>query len=71
MAAVRDHLFGAGAGALEPGQFDALSCWSAGRLAHVEMAGALRVDPSAARAVQRLLKTGLAERHPYRGTVGS
>jgi DNA-binding MarR family transcriptional regulator len=33
-----------------------------------ELADALRVDPSTAtRAVQRLLKTGLAERHPYRG----
>ena len=31
-----------------------------------ELADALRVDPSTAtRAVQRLLRTGLAERHPY------
>ena len=69
MAAVRDHLFGAGADALEPGQFDTLELlvqregW---RMS--ELADALRVDPSTAtRAVQRLLKTGLAERHPYRG----
>jgi DNA-binding MarR family transcriptional regulator len=69
MAAVRDHLFGAGADALEPGQFDTLELlvqregW---RMS--ELAEALRVDPSTAtRAVQRLLKTGLAERRPYRG----
>jgi DNA-binding MarR family transcriptional regulator len=69
MAAVRDHLFGAGADALEPGQFDTLELlvqrdgW---RMS--ELAEALRVDPSTAtRAVQRLMKTGLAERHPYRG----
>jgi len=69
MAALRDHLFGAGADALEPGQFDTLELlvqrdgW---RMS--ELADALRVDPSTAtRAVQRLLKTGLAERHPYRG----
>ena len=68
MAAVRDHLFGAGADALEPGQFDTLELlvqrdgW---RMS--ELADALRVDPSTAtRAVQRLLKTGLAERRPYR-----
>jgi len=68
MAAVRDHLFGAGADALEPGQFDTLELlvqrdgW---RMS--ELAEALRVDPSTAtRAVQRLLKTGLAERRPYR-----
>jgi DNA-binding MarR family transcriptional regulator len=60
MAAGRDHLFGAGADALEPGQFDTLELlvqrdgW---RMS--EMADALRVDPSTAtRAVQRLLKTG-------------
>ncbi len=69
MAAVRDHLFGAGSDALEPGQFDTLELlvqrqgW---RMS--ELADSLRVDPSTAtRAVQRLLKTGLAERGPYRG----
>jgi DNA-binding MarR family transcriptional regulator len=68
MAAVRDHLFGAGVDALEPGQFDTLELLvqrDAWRMS--ELADALRVDPSTAtRAVQRLLRTGLAERHPYR-----
>ena len=68
MAAVRDHLFGAGADALEPGQFDTLELLAqrdAWRMS--DLADALRVDPSTAtRAVQRLLRTGLAERHPYR-----
>jgi DNA-binding MarR family transcriptional regulator len=68
MAALRDQLFGAGADALEPGQFDTLEALAqrdAWRMS--ELADALRVDPSTAtRAVQRLLRTGLAERQRYR-----
>lgn len=66
MSRFRDHLFGAGDDALEPGQVDTLDLlvqqpsW---RMS--ELAEALRIDPSTAtRAVQRLLKAGLAERHP-------
>jgi DNA-binding MarR family transcriptional regulator len=69
MAALRDRLFGAGVDALEPGQFDtleALTQRTAWRMS--DLAEALRVDPSTAtRAVQRLLRTGLAERQRYRG----
>jgi DNA-binding MarR family transcriptional regulator len=64
MSALRGHLFGAGDDALEPGQWDTLDLlvqreqW---RMS--ELAEGLRVDPSTAtRAVQRLLKSGLAER---------
>lgn len=64
MGRFRDHLFGAGEDALEPGQVDTLDLlvqqphW---RMS--ELAEALRIDPSTAtRAVQRLLKAGLAER---------
>ena len=68
MAALRDHLFGAGDDALEPGQYDTLELLvrrPAWRMS--ELADALRVDPSTAtRAVQRLQRGGLAERHPYR-----
>jgi DNA-binding MarR family transcriptional regulator len=68
MAALRDHLFGAGDDALEPGQYDTLELLvqrDAWRMS--ELADALRVDPSTAtRAVQRLLRTGLADRRPYR-----
>ncbi len=68
MATLRDHLFGAGDNALEPGQFDTLELLVQRRAWRMsELADALRVDPSTAtRAVQRLLRTGLAERHPYR-----
>ncbi len=66
MSMLRDHLFGVGKDALEPGQVDTLDLlvlkdeW---RMS--ELADALRVDPSTAtRAVQRLERTGLAERHP-------
>lgn len=66
MARFRDHLFGAGADALEPGQVDTLDLLvqqPAWRMS--ELAEALRIDPSTAtRAVQRLLKAGLAERRP-------
>jgi DNA-binding MarR family transcriptional regulator len=62
---LREHLFGAGAEALEPGQYDTLDLLTrqtAWRMS--DLAEALRVDPSTAtRAVQRLVKTGLAERH--------
>ncbi len=65
MAALRPLLFGDGADALEAGQYDTLDLlvrqdsWRMSALAE-----ALRVDPSTAtRAVQRLTKLGLAERH--------
>jgi DNA-binding MarR family transcriptional regulator len=64
MAALRDHLFGAGDEALEPGQWDTLDLLvqaEAWRMS--DLAEALRVDPSTAtRAVQRLVRAGLAER---------
>jgi DNA-binding MarR family transcriptional regulator len=64
MGILRDHLFGQGEDALEPGQFDTLDLLvrqEAWRMS--DLADALRVDPSTAtRAVQRLLKEGLAER---------
>lgn len=66
MSILREHMFGAGRNALEPGQVDTLDLlaqqpeW---RMS--ELAEALRVDPSTAtRAVQRLERTGLAEREP-------
>jgi DNA-binding MarR family transcriptional regulator len=66
MSALRSHLFGEGESALEPGQMDTLDLlvgrnqpWRMG-----DLADALRVDPSTAtRAVQRLVKMGLAQRH--------
>jgi DNA-binding MarR family transcriptional regulator len=64
MGILRDHLFGQGEDALEPGQFDTLDLLvrqEAWRMS--DLADALRVDPSTAtRAVQRLIKEGLAER---------
>ena len=64
MGALRDHLFGSGDNALEPGQMDTLELLvghEAWRMS--ELAEALRVDPSTAtRAVQRLVKGGLAQR---------
>ena len=64
MSALRDQLFGAGDDALEPGQWDTLDLLvqqPAWRMS--DLADALRVDPSTAtRAVQRLVKAGLAER---------
>jgi DNA-binding MarR family transcriptional regulator len=65
MSALRTHLFGHGESALEPGQMDTLDLlvgqeepWRMG-----DLADALRVDPSTAtRAVQRLVKVGLASR---------
>lgn len=64
MGVLRDHLFGAGGDALEPGQVDTLELLvarDAWRMS--ELADALRVDPSTAtRAVQRLVKAGMAQR---------
>lgn len=64
MGALRDHLCGVGDDALEPGQVDTLDvlvqaeAWRMG-----DLADALRVDPSTAtRAVERLVRSGLAER---------
>jgi DNA-binding MarR family transcriptional regulator len=64
MNALLAHLLGTGDDALEPGEWDTLellaqqSAWRMGDLAR-----ALRVDPSTAtRAVQRLIRSGLAER---------
>jgi DNA-binding MarR family transcriptional regulator len=66
MSVLRDHLFGAGKDALEPGQVDTLDLLArepAWRMS--DLADALRVDPSTAtRAVQRLERAGLAERRP-------
>jgi DNA-binding MarR family transcriptional regulator len=68
MASLRDRLFGVGIESLEPGQFDTLEALvqrPAWRMS--EIAEALRVDPSTAtRAVQRLARSGLAERRPSR-----
>jgi len=64
MAALRDHLMGVGPDALESGQVDTLDLLvkrDAWRMS--DLADALRVDPSTAtRAVQRLVRVGLAER---------
>jgi DNA-binding MarR family transcriptional regulator len=65
----RDVIYGVGGSAIEPGQMDALDL-----LANVEfcrmgdLADHLRIDPSTAtRAVQRLIKDGLAERVAHEG----
>lgn len=64
--AVRDLMYGIGGSALEPGQMDALDVIileDGDRMG--ELAERLRIDPSTAtRAVQRLIKDGLAERAP-------
>lgn len=66
MSVVRDYLFGVGEDALEPGQLDTLDLLAAQHQWRMsELAEALRVDPSTAtRAVQRLERSGLAERKP-------
>jgi DNA-binding MarR family transcriptional regulator len=66
MAKVRDRMFGSGEDALEPGQVDTLDLLAAQPAWRMsDLAEALRVDPSTAtRAVQRLLRDGLAERAP-------
>lgn len=66
-AALRDHFFGTGPGALEAGQMDTLDVLLTREQWRMsELAEALRVDPSTAtRAVQRLVNEGLAARsHP-------
>ena len=64
MSALRDQLFGSGDDALEQGQIDTLDLLAqqpGWRMS--ELADALRVDPSTAtRAVQRLVRSGLAGR---------
>jgi DNA-binding MarR family transcriptional regulator len=66
MSALRDHLFGTGDDALEQGQMDSLDLLAqqpSWRMS--DLADALRVDPSTAtRAVQRLVRSGLAIRSP-------
>jgi DNA-binding MarR family transcriptional regulator len=66
MVAVRDYFYVADEDAIEPGQMDTLDLlvqqpgWKMS-----ELAEALRVDPSTAtRAVQRLVRDGLADRGP-------
>jgi DNA-binding MarR family transcriptional regulator len=64
MSALRDQVFGSDADALEQGQMDTLDLLAqrpSWRMS--ELADALRVDPSTAtRAVQRLVRAGLASR---------
>ena len=61
---VRDVIYGVGGSAIEPGQMDALDVIILeGQHTMGEIAERLRIDPSTAtRAVQRLIKDGLAER---------
>lgn len=63
-AALRDYLVGDG-GPLEQGQMDALDLLARRDRTMSGLAERLRIDPSTAtRAVQRLVKAGLAERYP-------
>src|SRR5262245_8826592 len=64
MAAVRDYFYGTGDEALEPGQVDTLDLLAQTPTWRMtDLADALRIDPSTAtRAVQRLVRAGLAER---------
>ncbi len=64
MSAVRDWFYGTGDDALELGQVDTLDLLAAqDSWRMTDLADALRVDPSTAtRAVQRLVRAGLAER---------
>jgi DNA-binding MarR family transcriptional regulator len=66
MSALRDQLFGSDADALEQGQMDTLDLLAQRPTWRMsELADALRVDPSTAtRAVQRLVRAGLASRGP-------
>ncbi len=66
MSALRDQVFGTGEDALEQGQMDTLDLLAQQHSWRMsELAEALRVDPSTAtRAVQRLVKSGLASRGP-------
>lgn len=63
-SAVRDIVYGIGGSALEPGQLDALDIIiNEENVRMGDLADRLRIDPSTAtRAVQRLIKDGLAER---------
>jgi len=65
-SAIRAYFYGTGDDALDPGQMDTLDVLMTRRSWRMsELAEALRVDPSTAtRAVQRLVKDGLAERRP-------
>ena len=65
-ASLRQYLLGANEGAIELGQMDTLDLVATGRAWRMsELAEALRVEPSTAtRAVERLVKAGLAERRP-------
>lgn len=62
---VRDVIYGIGGSAIEPGQMDALDVIIVeGQHTMGEIAERLRIDPSTAtRAVQRLIKDGLAVRN--------
>jgi DNA-binding MarR family transcriptional regulator len=66
MGTFRDQIYGVGDDQLDPGQVDSLDLLvqqDAWRM--TDLADALRVDPSTAtRAVQRLVKSGLAARMP-------
>jgi DNA-binding MarR family transcriptional regulator len=64
MSTVRDWFYGTGDDALEVGQVDTLDLLVARESWRMtDLADALRVDPSTAtRAVQRLVRAGLAER---------
>ncbi len=64
MGSLREYMFGDGTEVLEPGQWDTLDLLVKQPMWRMsELADSLRVDPSTAtRAVQRLLRTGLAER---------
>jgi DNA-binding MarR family transcriptional regulator len=63
MGALQRHLFGSEEDALEQGQMDTLDLLAKQPYRMCDLAEALRVDPSTAtRAVQRLVKDGLAER---------
>jgi DNA-binding MarR family transcriptional regulator len=64
MSTVRDWFYGTGDDALELGQVDTLDLLAAeDSWRMTDLADALRVDPSTAtRAVQRLVRAGLAER---------
>lgn len=65
----RDAIYGVGGSAIEPGQMDALDLLVTVDSCRMgDLAEYLRIDPSTAtRAVQRLIKDGLAERVTHDG----
>jgi len=65
---IRDYLYGSGEGSIEQGQMDTLDVLASQPSWRMsDLAEALRVEPSTAtRAVQRLVKSGLAERRQSR-----